>query len=394
MSDHREKPGSPGDILHYGVKGMKWGHRKKEDTGTRDVNVAGEAADRNAAAKGYITAQKKMTKPTPEEALKNLEKNYEKFDKKFEASNGTIKAGTNVNTVTGEIKGLDQAKRKGLSPGQKKALMYTGGAVVLVGGTYLAGKHVKGKADLWMNLLNEGGDPKKIGLDSWDQVKDLAGKPVDGNTFHGLVGHSQGKTWLGETSYMTDAAFARPAYEIPAGSTFYRLSTSAEKDFMPTTYATHSLDDFNRYVAGFRHEKGLVGTFQRVTWKNTAPVKVPDLTTVLGQLHSAMEEQGKNPGSYYHGMKIDQQTVMKEYQAMSGGGWSSTLSQGLISRLKEQGYGAIVDEMDAGVIGETPIVFFDTAKAAPKSNMKFGKKEIDAAEKLLRELDDPPGRKM
>lgn len=31
MSDHRTKPGSPGDILeHYGVKGMKWGFRKSD----------------------------------------------------------------------------------------------------------------------------------------------------------------------------------------------------------------------------------------------------------------------------------------------------------------------------------------------------------------------------
>lgn len=31
MSDHRKKPGSPGDILiHHGVKGQKWGVRKEE----------------------------------------------------------------------------------------------------------------------------------------------------------------------------------------------------------------------------------------------------------------------------------------------------------------------------------------------------------------------------
>lgn len=28
--DHRTKPGSPGDILHFGVKGMRWGVRKEK----------------------------------------------------------------------------------------------------------------------------------------------------------------------------------------------------------------------------------------------------------------------------------------------------------------------------------------------------------------------------
>jgi ribosomal protein S18 acetylase RimI-like enzyme len=31
--DFREKPGSPEDILHYGVKGMKWGVRKDQPSG-------------------------------------------------------------------------------------------------------------------------------------------------------------------------------------------------------------------------------------------------------------------------------------------------------------------------------------------------------------------------
>lgn len=33
METYHEKPGSPGDILHYGVKGMRWGHRKTEGAG-------------------------------------------------------------------------------------------------------------------------------------------------------------------------------------------------------------------------------------------------------------------------------------------------------------------------------------------------------------------------
>lgn len=36
--DHREKPGTPGDILeHHGVKGMRWGKRKEDDPTSRNA---------------------------------------------------------------------------------------------------------------------------------------------------------------------------------------------------------------------------------------------------------------------------------------------------------------------------------------------------------------------
>jgi hypothetical protein len=57
--DHT-KPGSPGDILeHHGVKGMRWGVRKKEDT-TEDDDLARETAQRNDKEK------QKLVPGTPE----------------------------------------------------------------------------------------------------------------------------------------------------------------------------------------------------------------------------------------------------------------------------------------------------------------------------------------
>jgi hypothetical protein len=54
-----EKPGSPEELVHSGVKGMKWGVRKAEET-----------ANHNQRAKEYIKALPKDSNPSPKEAQK------------------------------------------------------------------------------------------------------------------------------------------------------------------------------------------------------------------------------------------------------------------------------------------------------------------------------------
>lgn len=65
MIDFREKPASPEDILHYGIKGMRWGVRKSRETTKDNSSLAPEEqkrVDRNRKIKtaaigvGVLTA--------------------------------------------------------------------------------------------------------------------------------------------------------------------------------------------------------------------------------------------------------------------------------------------------------------------------------------------------
>lgn len=376
MGDFHIKPGTPEELVHYGVKGMRWGVRKERELTGR------EAAAHNEETKAWIAARNQLTPLTGAAAQANFAQNQQKFAAKFAPS----EPGSS---------GWD-----GLSDGQKKALMVAAGVGAYIGVSYAAQKYLEGKQDKALaDLMDKFDELDKLGLDGGDDftssptpdwvedIQSLAGQPIDPKKFEGLVAYSQGNTWYGG-DYTTDKAFARPEYEIPAGHEFHRISTKPnETDFNPTTYSTHSIEDYNRYVAGFSGEK-FGAQLHHVTWTSTEPVKVPNLTTVLGSLHKVMQED-----PLLKGATITQKDVLDSYNAMSGGSWESHQSVKLVESLKAQGYGAIVDEMDAGVIGATPVIFFAHENATPKKSTPIDKKAIKEAHKALIEIENPPGRK-
>lgn len=381
MSDFRNKPKTPGDVIleHHGVKGMRWGVRNEDDSGGgRSSKTPQELAEHNAQTKDYMAAARKTQQPRSlAEAQANWAKSQDKFAAKFEPI-GSPKSAP-VKTSGGMIEAQGPPKQPRLTPGQKKALIFAGGAVVAIGGAYALKR-----SGVNFNVVDTAMEKSHL---------QLAGKPIKPNAFQSFVGHSQSKTWMGSTGYLTDKAFARPEFELPAGNTFFRLTTRAETEFGPVNYVTHSLDDFNRYVAGFRHELGLNPDLHKVSFTSTKPIKVPDLNTVLGTLKGVLEEEAKDPSSFYHGMSFSSHNVALEYNSMSGGSWDAGAGKKLISALKSKGFGALVDEMDAGVIGETPLVFFGTDSATPKTSVPFSSKAVKQAEAMLKEISNPPGRK-
>ena len=50
------------------------------------------------------------------------------------------------------------------------------------------------------------------------------------------------------------------------------------------------------------------------------------------------------------------------------------------------GYHAIIDEMDAGVFSENPLVWFDSAVATPKQTSKLTKADLEEARSILTEI--------
>jgi hypothetical protein len=80
--------------------------------------------------------------------------------------------------------------------------------------------------------------------------------------------------------------------------------------------------------------------------------------------------------------------LMEEYQKLSGGQWNNTQAEQLFGVLRKKGFGAIVDEMDAGVIGETPLVVFARDILGEKNNTPLTHDDITHAESNLIELEN------
>lgn len=353
---------SPGEALeHHGVKGMKWGVRKEEDSGSgstagrlpTDTPAAKQTAATNASLKLYMAEAQKMGHTSSEAALM---KDKQAWLNKSAPDDSSAAAGKiKPVTVSGE--------HKKLSPEQKKLLKNVAIGVGVAGGLYLANKKV-GEA---------------LGYDSVVKAAlkgQMKGEPVSAKQFNTLVLHSQMKTWAGGNYFKGDA-LTREGFELPAGHTFHRLSQFAETDFTKPTYSVTNIDDWNRYLTNFRHEKGPNATFAHVQWNLTKPIKVPSTHEVLTTMQDVLKSEGKM------GTEKD---ALHAYQAISGGGWIDARSENLVKALKAKGFGAVVDEMDAGVIGDKPLVFFDHGAATPKKSTPLTAKQLEAAEQQVKEL--------
>lgn len=341
-------------LQHHGVKGQRWGVRKEDDTqggqGKAPPEKLKNVAAHNDATKEYISAAAKInaTSITPKQAKAALAENHKKAAAKLAPS---------------EAKGKSVKDRwNNLSSTQKKAIIYGVTTTALVGYVAYSGRQLSST---------------------------IPGAPVKPSIYMNLVGQSQMKTWMGQ-GHVTPSSFNRPAFELPAGHIFHRLSTVAEEGFGHVTYSTSSLDDFNRYSVGFRaaggslRPGGSTGELFHTTFKSTEPVKVPHLTEVLNTMKSILaEEHAENLTS----SDITSGAAIKAYTNISGGWWDEPRAKVLISKLKAKGYGAIVDEMDAGVRADTPLVFFG-GKTTPKTSTKLTKSDFKKFGQELREVAD------
>lgn len=402
------------ELHHYGVKGMRWGHRKKEELVGDDRSSSDPSSDPSSKAKAeYVSLTNDAPKRSGRDASKKLAENQKKLIGKFddpsppsrrqekadridskaaEASarikeidaaladiprkGATIRQNIRRNQLRGERAQLREERkqynrdagaiREGkLTSNEKKAIVAIGVGALVVG----VGAHAVYKQKAEIKALE-----KRVADGDLEAKLELYNKQMN---------LAKINSWM-MGDYIQKSSWDREEFELPAGHVFNRLSTSDEtgRGFRQGTYCTASEADLNRYVAGFRHELGSVD-INHVTFTATKPIKVPNLTTAVETMREVMQKE-------QYGMAVSRSEALARYQQMSGGSWDDLTSQNFFESLKAKGYGAIVDEMDAGVIGDRPLVFFDYGNASEKQSRRMSEGEIFNRERAIDLMEKPP----
>lgn len=332
-----------GDFLqHFGVKGMRWGVNKVEGSTSSSSNAKKQSTSSSNSKEERIGEYLKRAAPklSAHEKAKALSENQKKFSDKFGGDAPNPK---------------ENAPEKGWRP-TKKQITYgiIGAAAVgaIVYGTYKYGKY----------------------------IHPPAGMRVDTTQFAAMINHSKTTSWDG-VGYIKPSSFNQKEFTLPAGHVFHRISTTVESEIRGSgNYVTHSIEDFNRYVAGFRGEKGQYAILNHITFKATSDIKVPDLLTRLETLGETLNKISKT------GQIYSPEVVKQQYMGLSGGSWSGDLAKKFFEGLSVKGYGAIVDDMDAGVIGESPLFVFAKGALTPKISIPLTTADILAAESNIFEF--------
>jgi hypothetical protein len=400
-----EKPSLEEVLAHHGVKGMHWGVRKDRDSGSSSgtgSNISKTDAHERAK-KAYMGVGE--IKRSPSEAMAALKANKQKFISKISDVKQTKKEESisklKVKTSDLDVKISELKKTNEDLAGNKSVSAHL---------TKSANRQAITDFSKQRNALQKTIDAKERGKLTPTQKKMLigaavvgglvaynvyskkvmaahAGLPIDPAKFNAWTAQTKIKTW-GFSGHIQPSSFEREAFTIPAGETFHRLSSTAEEGLKRGAYVTGSTDDFNRYVTGFRNE--VRGTeLHHITFKADKPIKVPDLTTTLETLRESMEERG---------MPASPRNVRSQYEKMSGGKWAQDyilgkdsktelgLTAHFMDKLLSKGYGAFVDEMDAGVIGDKPLVFLDHESVTSHAVKRMSDADIKHAESNLKEL--------
>ena len=338
-------------LAHYGVKGMRWGVRKKyvptgQETTTEEYKAA--------------TPYKSKVSPTVE-----LRNNFETFYSKTDPSGG------------------DPAQ--GLTSEQKKKLAYAAVGTLAVAGAIGYGAYKVQAGNQKPPGLPIDFFPEKVFLDQRRlETSYFADRSFDNPEvakYFSSLQKSTAQTWMG-TGMIQSSSWDRKGFELPVGHQFNRLSHSIETNFGIATYSTHSTADFNRYVLAFQ-QSSKQGTLHHVTWNAEKPIKVPDLTSTLNSLQKAMSDMT--------GRSVSTDSVIYQYESLTrDNNWDSPLAKKFFAELKSRGYSAIVDEMDYGVVSESPLIMFDHSGMGPKKTVTMTEQILKERMESIRDFPKPP----
>lgn len=303
-------------LAHYGRKGMKWGVVNDEEPSTAAL---GKSLDK--ALSGSSSGQ---------------------LDSQAKAKHKARKDFPHKQEVDGSDPKLSDVKQGRLSRNQKIALGI-GATVAVAGLAYYGNKHLNGDKGIFLpdGAKKSGSKADRDALESeLDGLFGKSKKPVNDS--------------LKESGYYmgmkTKNALNRPEFTIPKGTSFQRLANFAEtgEGYSSGTYATFLKNDNNLYGSS-RDFKDKLHT---VNFDSSKEVRVPSTKQVMAALKQSIKDNG-DPAS--------NDIVAQEYKRLAGSDWRTTNGSRTIARLKSQGYSAIVDDQDAGHLGDLPILFFGNA---------------------------------
>lgn len=346
-------------LEHHGVKGMHWGVRNQI-----------KKVEKGFSNNEYISAL--SSKLSPEEKRKNLADSKKKFADKWGG----------LPSVEPKV-GWRPTKRE-------KEVAVAGAAALAVGGVLYFTRSktlgdLKKASEIVGNPVSEEGYRSALDtpLDTFDEMVgpnifggNLSGKSISKVQFMDRVSMSTGRSWT--RNYMTPESLKQGDLTFPKGHVFRRFSSSAESSFKQSTYCVNNDDDFNRYGSVFSmgHKANVI------SFPANDTVRIPSLKTTLETLRSVMQ---KEEGSK---RVVLPKEVVERYGEFSGGNWDGHGLEGkFIKALKARGYHGVVDQMDSGVYGESPLVLFENGKVfGKKTSAPYTTEMIDKSISALKEL--------
>lgn len=323
--DYRTKPGSPAELAHHGVRGMKWGVRKERESVGRDSS--GKITSATSESKKEAEYHRLAGKIVDQSGL-----NSHLLAAKYGPPAGVVTQGDKQHQADQE-----RLKKvaKGLGIGLGAAALGIAAYKLSQGGSP-GGLHVEGKLGVLKRTTNKAYRRSVDGLDlNWDNGVDL-----------------------------------------PKGFVLRRLSSIAETEPRPGGFfAAHLDSDVESY-------KAVLPTF----WHQWGVGKARDGGFIN---HYAAKESIRAPSDkesftlFKHLVDTDDgfNANLKHYLAQSGRGLSETQLKSLFvessmlwvdhtnqhtqqwfKAVQSHGYNALIDFNDAGKLGKTPLRIIDGTK--------------------------------
>jgi hypothetical protein len=359
VGDHHIKPGSPGDILaHHGIKGMKWGVRKKEELTGLDSSQSPPASGKVTSMSPKAADYHRMASEIEQHAGIDSRQAAEKY--------GPIKA---QNQAAKDRQHREETLKKvGIGLG-----LGVGAAAIGIAAYKL---HQDDGFDEWMRLvdvhLDEKGGARGAAREKLRTLMNAHDSAYE-NSVDGLH-----LNW-------------NSGVNLPEGTILRRLSTVAEDTPRPGGFfAAHLDEDVQSYKAilpnfwarwgvGSAESGGFINHY-----KAREAIRAPsgqDSFDIFKHLIETDDSFNKHFVGFFspNGARGWDEAVLKQTFVSASQNWvdsGNAYTKHWFSEMQKRGYNAVIDFNDAGRLGRTPLrvfdgTMFDVVKSEPQSLRDF-----------------------